>query len=112
MSSIDYPPLVDYCNLGETPRIPTPESIGLRDTVHERQSRMPGLKLRRTRKSFKPPIVRWHDLDFGIGSEASRRITAVIVVVQFNLEHDELLLLAGTDPLGRRLLTTAVAATR
>jgi len=45
------------------------------------------------------------DLDFGIGSEASRRITVVIVVVQFNLEHDELLLLEGTDPLGRHTLT-------
>jgi hypothetical protein len=30
------------------------------------------------------------DLDFGIGSEASRRITEV--VVQFNLKHDEFLL--------------------
>jgi hypothetical protein len=26
------------------------------------------------------------------------------LAVQFNLEHDELLLLEGTDPLGRRLL--------
>jgi hypothetical protein len=45
------------------------------------------------------------DLDFGIGSEANRRITVVIVVVQFNLEHDGLLLLEGADPLGRRTLT-------
>src|SRR5438105_6956570 len=30
------------------------------------------------------------DLDFGIGSEASRWVTAVVVFVQFNLEHDEL----------------------
>jgi hypothetical protein len=52
------------------------------------------------------------DLDFGIGTEPSLQITDLIVVVQFNLEHDELLLLAGADPLGRRLLTTAVAATR
>ena len=38
------------------------------------------------------------DLDFGIGSEASLRITDVIVVVQFNLERDELLLLdRGTE---------------
>jgi hypothetical protein len=31
------------------------------------------------------------DLDFGIGSEASRRIADVIGVVHFNLEHDGLL---------------------
>jgi hypothetical protein len=52
MSSIDYPPLVDYCNLGETPRIPTPESIGLRDTVHERQSRVPGFQATPNQKKF------------------------------------------------------------
>jgi hypothetical protein len=45
------------------------------------------------------------NLDFGIGGEASRRIIVVIVVVQFNLEHDELLLLEGTDRLGRHTPT-------
>jgi hypothetical protein len=51
------------------------------------------------------------DLDLDIGSEASLRITDVIVVVQFNLEHDELLLLAGTAHCVVGLIT-AVAATR
>jgi len=45
------------------------------------------------------------DLDFGIGSEASRRITDVIAVVQFNLEHDGLLQLKERGPLRRCLLT-------
>jgi hypothetical protein len=52
------------------------------------------------------------DLNFGIGSEASWRITDVIVVVQFNLEHDELLPLEGTDGLGGRLLTCISRASK
>ena len=111
MSSIDYPPLVECCNLGQTTRMASPESIGLR--------RCPGAPITRGRfSSYAEPekvsSLRLFagDLDFGISSDASLRITDVIIVVQFNLEHDELLLLAGTDPLGRRLLTTAVAATR
>jgi hypothetical protein len=49
MSSIDHPPFVECCHLGEISRMPTPESIGLRNTllqlglhhrcrVHEHQS--------------------------------------------------------------------------
>src|SRR6202521_5284573 len=103
MSSIDYPPLVECCNLGETPRIPTSESIGLRDTAHEHQSRV--LRFSSYAEPEKVSSLRLFagDLDFGIYSEASLRITDVIVVVQFNLERDELPLLAGTDPLGGRL---------
>jgi hypothetical protein len=52
MSSIDYPPLVECCNLGETPRIPTSESIGLRDTAHEHQSRVLGFQATPNQKKF------------------------------------------------------------
>ena len=51
------------------------------------------------------------DFDFGIGSEASRRLAAGTGVVQFNLEHDGLLLMEGMDPMGRRTLTRISRAT-
>src|SRR3984893_13238178 len=52
MSSIDYPPLVECCNLGETTRMPTPESIGLRDAVQEHQSRVGGFQATPNQKKF------------------------------------------------------------
>jgi hypothetical protein len=52
MSSIDYPPLVERCNVGETPRMPTPESIGLRDTVHQHKSRFLGFQATPNQKKF------------------------------------------------------------
>ena len=55
MSSIDYPPLVECCNLGEIPRMPTPESIGLRDTVHEHQSRVLDFQATPNQKEFQAP---------------------------------------------------------
>ncbi len=52
MSSIDYPPLIECCNLGETPRMPILESIGLRDTVYEHQSRVLGFQGTPNQKEF------------------------------------------------------------
>jgi hypothetical protein len=45
------------------------------------------------------------NLDFGIRREAGRRIAVAVTVVQFNLEHDELLLLEGSNPSGPCMLT-------
>jgi hypothetical protein len=45
-----------------------------------------------------PQLVR--DLDFRIGSEPNRRVTVGIMVVQFNLEHDETPSTARNGPTG------------